>query len=389
MSRYLEQQEHVNFTRNTIRRRWNDQGEVEHVNSGSNFVSYNPATGESDGWVIMETHQQRFQRPRQLDQWSGVTSLLEVTQNQIGIDGETNTGFLVDDLDPDGQRDINLSMGSFPTDSENVRFQCFVKKDTNKSFYSAFEYRLFQGSEDIEDIIWLRVSDGDYTHNNPSGSLSVTDVGDWWRMDYVVDNYSNCGAGSLQFYPAFSDFSEEFDNLTGSVVADCFQAFADKPEPPVTPVYDGPNSPFTQSADDVIVTDMNAIEYNQDEGTFVMEYKSPKNPSDNGVFELYGDDQNRLGLRHKSDGTDEVLLLIGGTTYNINPSSSAVGNDVSVEVRIAYTSNSLKFKVNGSLIEEIAIPSFISANEIRVGQFMGEYLNSTIKKFKYYPADIT
>jgi hypothetical protein len=232
-----------------------------------------------------------------------------------------------------------------------------------------------------------------YSRNNGlSGTSSVEDYGDWWRVVMSAANDGTSTILRLKILPAVSTSLGDTvsPSVTGSIGFYGAQTELNASFP--TSYIKTTGATATRSADvaSIPVADFG---YNQSEGSVVVEFQVDRDVDVGGtgifmltesqgstaeVTRLYLRSIATLGYTNRTNGANDVDMTISGGAVNPNELT---------KVGVAYKENDFAAVRGGGTMttDQTGSPATHKYLELR----NAEYLNGHIKSIKYYPRRLT
>lgn len=403
----------ITFTRTSSATRVNSDGLIETVPANSPRFDFDPVTGECLGLLVEE---QRTNLLRYSQDWFGTvygsitinqwnffgTGL--VTQNQMGLDGVTNSAVLVEDNDTAGdQAFLRQRISVSPTGTSPYCYSFYAKRVGNESFFDFYcffnpttkgtAYRYFWDTDTIN------IGGADGGGNAPVAYGRIPCGNGWYRFWMAVIDASGGTNTETEWrlYP-----SGRLAGPTGSIIIYGPQIEVGSFPTSYIPTT---SSTVTRTPDNASITGSNFSDfYNPSEGTLKVNWKTytPNYLDYNNLRSSIASLNGGTALRGyyldylKSDGR-----LTFGSRDNTNTQVSEIGSHNKGDQVISTLSysqsldNILGLSSADTTIVNNALYEFDN-NTLILGNYVisgsasqSQYLNGTISQLTYYPARLT
>ena len=240
---------------------------VSTINNQPRF-DHDPVTGAALGLLIEEARENLCLQSEDFSTTWTVTGPPVITTNSaVAPDGNTTADTLEDD-DNGAWESVSQSF-TVVNDSTSWVFSLYIKKDADTTRFPEIQIR-FAGGTAIQTALQLNTSTGAINHRMGSGAVSVTDVGDYWRLVLSGSNNST-GNTTLEIW-VFPAVTTVFGNIeasaTGSIIA--WGAQLENAAFP-TSYIKTTTAAVTRSVDVATVTLSDVPEFDETQGTFFVE----------------------------------------------------------------------------------------------------------------------
>ncbi len=371
------------FTRADTANEFNSSGIMQEAASGearTTWIGGNPYLW-IDGSVTEISG-----RSADLGNWANSTAT--ATKDEVGLDGNNNTGWTLTDDDATLQIHGN-NISGLADDTGTYYGVCAIKKESSPATFPTARFRL-SGGTSVDQRLLLDRSDGSYLEPVSEGTVVLDPIliGDYW---FFVVSVTNNGTGNTNLleaiYPAYNAdgavAAEE--SATGSVIAGYVGVF--KGNFSLMPILTTGGTTKTVAADVASLT--NSIISSLTEGTIYAEVWVPATVTTDFkyVTQLQSDIDNRTAIFIRSDGDTRGFSRASATT-DVAINTSSVGSGSLQKIALAFGTNNYALYVNGSKEGEdssAAVPPYSTMDIGYNATGVGEYLHGGIKTLDVYP----
>jgi len=304
-------------------------------------------------------------------QWA--TSTTTATKNLTGPDNISNSAWTLED---DGNTyELNSQNITIPADTNTHCISFFVKKDNNETRFP--EFQVVMANSGNFYLKFNTKTGATYSRNNSvSGTHSVENYGDWWRVVITATNGGTSTNLDFKILPAVSTTLEDgsvSELTTGSIGFYGAQIELDASFP--TSYIKTTGSTATRSAD-VASIDVDQFGYNQNEGTLVAEAETFSGASLSTSVRPYT----------LSSGNSQIgaTFIYDNAVFDLSDSSASNGKHAT-----AFKSGSMAIVNNAGTprTSSASLDGDYSGAELIIGGYTSatNTLNGHIKSIKYYP----
>lgn len=379
-SKYELENPLLNFSRSSARKVWTPQGVTENVTANEMGYSWNPATGLYEGRPISGQFTNEVLDPLDLSTSNWAKS--SVTVSNENIDSILQIGSVSKVVEDSTQNSHEINQSITVSDSTTYTIEVIAKKaernwiiiGSKNPSNSAAWFNLDTGTagtiqSNVESATIAELSDGRYsctitfTTSSTSGGARL-----WVTTGDGTLNYQGDGSSGV--------YIEYIGQTQGS------------PKPPL-PVYDDSVSgqAVTKDPDIATITNLDPW-FNQDEGTFVVEYSFPAITGVQRIFELGdGTADNRITANINS-GTLEFFTLKDGNV-EVNLDGDTLSTNTTYKSAFAIETGNFAFVNDGTMqgtqnnADMTTQISDFSAGNTTTS--FTAYLDGFIKSLIYYP----